>query len=107
VTVYTLGIWTVRPGSEDAFVEAWHDMARHTKADFPAASAVLLRDRERPNLFISHGPWQSTEEVAAWRGSAAFRDGVARIRETLDGFEPHTMDPVLVIDADRTTDVSG
>jgi hypothetical protein len=33
----------------------------------------------------------------AWRASAAFRDGVAKIREYLDGFEPHTVDPVVTI----------
>jgi hypothetical protein len=38
-------------------------------------------------------PWDSPEQAQAWRTSAAFRDGVAKIREFLDGFESHTMDP--------------
>jgi heme-degrading monooxygenase HmoA len=54
-------------------------------------------DWEKPLQFVSSGPWDSLEQAHAWRASAAFRDGVARIREYLDGFEPHTMDPVVTI----------
>jgi heme-degrading monooxygenase HmoA len=98
MAVYTLGVWTVRPGAEDEFVAAWRDMASNTVADFPSATAVLLRDRDQPNLFISHGPWQSLAEIESWRGSATFRDGVARIRASLERFEPHTMDPVVTVE---------
>ena len=97
MAVYTLGVWTVRPGAEDDFVAAWRDMAAGTVTDFPAATAMLLRDRDRPNLFISYGPWQSLAEIESWRGSAVFRDGVARMRPTLENFEPHTMDPVVTV----------
>ncbi|HLM07421.1 MAG TPA: antibiotic biosynthesis monooxygenase family protein [Blastococcus sp.] len=98
MAVYTLGIWTVRPGAEDDFVAAWREMANNTTADFPSATAMLLHDRDRPNLFISYGPWRSLAEIESWRGSAVFRDGVARIRASLESFEPHTMDPVVTID---------
>jgi heme-degrading monooxygenase HmoA len=72
-------------------------MASHTKTDSPNASAVLLRDREKPNRFVSSGPWDSVEQVQPWRACPAFREGVAMIGEFLDGFEPHTMDPVVTI----------
>ena len=107
MAVYTLGVWTVRPGAEDDFVAAWRDMAGSTAADFPSATAVLLRDRDRPNLFISYGPWQSLAEIESWRGSATFRDGVARIRTSLETFEPHTMDPVVTVESGRPPRVSG
>jgi heme-degrading monooxygenase HmoA len=97
MAVYTLGIWTVKPGHEEEFISAWREMAARTKADFPDASAVLLRDRDAPNRFVSSGPWDSLEQVEAWRASPSFRDGVAKIREFLDRFEPHTMDPVVTI----------
>jgi heme-degrading monooxygenase HmoA len=97
MAVYTLGIWTVKPGREDGFIEAWKDMASRTKADFPTASAVLLRDRDNPNQFVSSGPWDSLEQAQAWRASQAFGEGVAKIREFLDGFEPHTMDPIVTV----------
>ena len=97
MAVYTLGIWTVKPGREEEFISAWRDMASRTKTGFPNASAVLLRDRDRPNRFVSSGPWESLEQVGQWRSSTPFQQGVAQMREFLDGFEPHTMDPVVTI----------
>jgi heme-degrading monooxygenase HmoA len=96
--IYTLGIWTVRPGSEDDFVRAWEDMGRETKRLFPTAAGTLLRDHVQLNRFISFGPWESLEQVVAWRESSAFTEGLARIREVLDGFEPTTMDLVTRIE---------
>jgi heme-degrading monooxygenase HmoA len=92
VAIYTLFVWTVKPGREQAFVDAWNALGVATTADFPGASGVLLRDRDAPSTFISSGPWESFEQIEAWRGSETFRDGVSRIRELIDGFEPHTMD---------------
>ena len=92
VTLYTLGIWTAKPGSEDAFVEAWNALASETAADVPGATAMLLRDRDQPNVFISLGPWESLEQIDAWRASKVFTTNVGRIRELVDGFEAHTMD---------------
>jgi heme-degrading monooxygenase HmoA len=100
VSVFTLGIWTIKPGHEEEFIEAWRDMATQTQAEFPDAHGTLLRDREAPNRFISFGPWESLEQVEMWRASAAFRDGVARMRELLDAFEPHTMDPTVITGKD-------
>ncbi len=97
MAVYTLGIWTVKAGHEPEFVEAWRDMAQQTAAEFPAPSAMLLQDHDRSNVFISYGPWQSLEDIASWRGSAMFQQGVARMRAVLEGFEPHTMDAVVTI----------
>jgi heme-degrading monooxygenase HmoA len=97
MAVYTLGVWTAKPGREEEFIEAWRAMATATAADFPGASAMLLRDRDDPSKFISSGPWESLEQIETWRGSATFRDGVTKIREVVDGFEPHSMDPVAVV----------
>ena len=61
-----------------------------TIAEFPAAHGRLLRDVSNPSRFISFGPWESLEEVDAWRASAPFQEGVARVRTLLDAFEPGT-----------------
>ena len=88
--LYTLGIWTVKAGREAEFVAAWRAMGEATRAEFSRAHGTLLRDTDIPGRFVSFGPWESLEEVQAWRASAAFQEGVARIRELLDGFEPGT-----------------
>jgi heme-degrading monooxygenase HmoA len=98
MSVYTLGIWTVREGREQDFQAGWKELARRTREDFPQATAVLLRDREVPNRFISVGPWESLEQIGAWRASAAFTDTVGALRALLDDFSAHTMDPVVVLE---------
>jgi heme-degrading monooxygenase HmoA len=97
MTVYTLAHWRTKRGHEEQFVAAWQALADRTKALFPDASAVLLRDREDPSLFVSFGPWDSLEVVAEWRSSSAFVDSVAEMREHLDGLEPHVMDVRAVV----------
>ena len=88
--IYTLGMWTVKEGREADFVAGWQAMGEATVADFPDAHGTLLRDRDRPGRFVSFGRWESLEQVQAWRASDAFQQGVGRIRELLDGFEPGT-----------------
>jgi hypothetical protein len=51
MTVYTLGIWTVKPGREEDFVRAWQELADRTKSDFPDERATLLRDRDHLSQF--------------------------------------------------------
>ena len=97
MTVYTLGLWTVQDGRQDDFVRAWLDMGTRTRAEFPEATGTLLRDRQRPELFISFGPWESEAAVVAWRESDAFRQGIASISEVLQNFEPHTMEHIATV----------
>jgi heme-degrading monooxygenase HmoA len=95
--VWTSGIWTVSPGQEAAFVEAWGEFARWSQETFPGAHAWLLRDRDEPNVFMSIGPWSSDEDVAMWRNSLGFRERVGHIRGLVMSFEPHTLDEVFAI----------
>jgi quinol monooxygenase YgiN len=94
--VWTHGTWTVKPGHEDEFVAAWKKMVERATADpeIPLSSATLLRDRERPNVFITFGPWPDVEAVERVRASAAFREGVGGMQEILESFEPQTLDEV-------------
>src|SRR5947208_2774595 len=98
MAVYTLGIWTVKRGREEDFVRAWQDLADRTKTEFPDEVATLLRDREQPHRFISFGPWDSLEQIAQWRSSVTFKEGVGKLRELLDEFVPHEMDLVAAIE---------
>jgi quinol monooxygenase YgiN len=98
MTVYTLGLWTVKSGHEEEFIRAWTELAEQTKLDFPDEEATLLRDGDLPNLFISFGPWASIEQIDQWRGSDTFKNGVGKIRALLDNFVPHTMERVAGID---------
>jgi heme-degrading monooxygenase HmoA len=97
MSVYSLGIWLVKPGREDDFVRAWQEMARRTEEAFPGRKAVLLHDQDVHNRFISTGPWESAEQIGQWRQSPAFTEGLAAIQDLVERFEPHTLDEAVVI----------
>ena len=93
--IWTHGTWTVQPGREPEFVRAWEALGDWTVAAFPGAVGTLLRDTERPNVFISFGPWPDRDTVARWRGSDGFRTHLAAIQDTLESFDPLQLEHVV------------
>ena len=53
-TVYTLGIWMVKPGKEAAFIKAWDNFALWTSMNQQGAqNAVLVQDfRKSPKIHL-------------------------------------------------------
>lgn len=100
--IYTVGIWTVKADREQEFVAAWRAMGEATIAEFPAAHGRLLRDVANPGRFVSFGPWESLEAVDAWRASAPFQEGIVRIRELLDAFDPGTYELSAEVPASKS-----
>ena len=93
--VWTHGTWTVKPGHEEEFVAAWLALAREGSAELaPPEPPTLLRDRERPNVFLSFGPWADDAAVDRFRSSVAFQAAQQRMRDLLESFEPRTFDEV-------------
>ena len=91
--LYTSGRWTVVPGREEEFVAAWSELAEWTSAQVPGSNwARLLQHQEKRNVFLSFGPWDSAEAIAAWRESPGFQERVGRIRGMLEDFEPGVFD---------------
>ena len=76
-------------GRENEFVAAWEELADWTLREIPGARwAKLVQHQERPNVFLSFGPWESADAIDAWRASDGFRERVGRLRELLESFEP-------------------
>jgi quinol monooxygenase YgiN len=91
--LYTSGKWIVVPGREGEFVAAWRELAEWTFAEVPGSSwARLLQHQEKPNIFLSFGPWESGDAIAAWRESPGFQERVKRLRGMLEDFEPGVFD---------------
>jgi len=97
VTVYTAGIWTVKPGREDEFVALWRELADWTVGSFPVAQGTLLRSRDESSRFLSFGPWESVEQIEAWRSAPEWQELVGRMRELLESFEPGTYDVAATV----------
>ncbi len=92
--VWTHGVWTVRSGREDEFVDAWRKLRDESTGEFePAGRPVLLRDRERTNVFRSFGPWRDVETVDRFR--AAMWPRIREIeKEYLERLDVYTLDEV-------------
>jgi quinol monooxygenase YgiN len=84
----------VKPGSEDAFVQAWTDLARRAGEMFQGARPTLLRDRDRPNLFKTFGSWPDVAAAEAFRGSELIRSGLEDLQPLLESFEMMTLDEI-------------
>jgi len=90
--LWTLGIWTARPGRAEDLRAAWQGFAEWTAANVAGAGhAYLLQDAENADRFISFGPWASESAAAAWRDRPEFREFVAKIREICVEFQPQTL----------------
>jgi heme-degrading monooxygenase HmoA len=95
---YTSGLWVVKPGEEDAFVAAWREFASwgHT---WPGCGTMrLVRDTDRPNLFMSFAPWESFDAQSAWKQSPEFRERIGRVREHTEEFTPSVFGLVTTIE---------
>jgi heme-degrading monooxygenase HmoA len=84
----------VRAGSEDEFVRRWSEWVDWSHREGLEAPALLLRDLEDPQEFISFGPWANMAAVRSWRALAGYQERVARLSEVLDSFEPRTLEIV-------------
>jgi heme-degrading monooxygenase HmoA len=91
---YTHTTWRVRAGREDEFVKRWSEWVDWSRRQGLEAPALLLRDLENPQAFISFGPWANTAAVRSWRALAGYQERVARLSEVLDSFEPRTLEIV-------------
>lgn len=103
MTPFTHGVWQVKAGRGDEFIEAWTEFAEWTKTNVPGVRwAKLLRDLEDPNRFVTIGPWDSTDAIDRWRSLDGWGERITKIRELLDGFQPSTLEVVVELD-DRAT----
>jgi heme-degrading monooxygenase HmoA len=64
---YTSGEWTVRGGEEDAFVGAWREFAGWASGLPGSQTFRLVRDLDRPNVYVSFAPWVDFETQRAWK----------------------------------------
>ena len=53
---------------------------------------TLLRDRERPNVFRSFGPWPGLDTIERFRGE--IRPRITELNDVLEGLELFTLDEV-------------
>ena len=78
---YASGNWIVTPGRDSEFVQRWTEFLEWTRAcasEF--GSAVLIRDAEDRNHFISFASWESSDAMNSWRSLPDFPDKLGACR---------------------------
>jgi heme-degrading monooxygenase HmoA len=95
VTVYTIGVWSVRPGREEEFVREWDELAQWTVESGHDSHLTLVRDHDDPHRYVSLGPWPSAELAGRWQESEGFRERFARLEQLVESFEPQLLDVVM------------
>ncbi|HYY34521.1 MAG TPA: hypothetical protein VE693_13215 [Gaiellaceae bacterium] len=89
--IWTHGVWTVKPGRESDFIAAWREIVP-LGTRLGSGDPKLLRERERPNVFRSFGPWPDVEAIGRFR--AELEPHIAEMDSLLESFETFTLDEV-------------
>ncbi len=94
--IFTLGLWSVKAGNEEAFKSAWKQFAEWTSKNQPGAmDAYLLQDVEEPRRFISFGPWRDADSIKTWRQRPEFKEFFAKAKTLCDSIQPQTLKAVV------------
>jgi len=87
--------WHVKPGLEDAFVDAWAELVLSSRGAFPGRRALLLRDRENPGTFLSMGAWPDDSQIEAWREQPGMVDQFDRLLGLAERRDRRDFDQVI------------
>lgn len=94
---FTSGVWIVKTGEEENFVEAWKELVA-LGAEMPGSGTFrLLRDPERPGRFMSFAPWESFDAQEAWRQRPEFAERFGRARAHCDDVRTTTYELVAEV----------
>jgi heme-degrading monooxygenase HmoA len=95
---YTHGTWTVKPGEEDAFVQAWTEFVTWASAMPGSGTFRLVRDIDEPARYMSFAPWESPDAQQAWKELPEFRDRIGRVRAHCEDFQPAVFELVTRVE---------
>ena len=100
--IYTHALWRVKPGSEEAFIQAWSELAEaFSSLDRPPLWGTLIRSSAQPNLFYSFGPWQDEADVERMRVDPAAQGALAALVELCEEATPISFHLVRHVDVKK------
>ena len=78
---YSSGMWTIRAGEEEAFIEDWRAFAEWSSEQPGAGTLRLTRDLRNPSRFLSFAPWESSDRLRAWQSMPEFAERLEKARQ--------------------------
>ncbi len=94
---YTSGMWTVKPGEEDAFVKEWTAFVTWARTMPGSGTFRLVRDLDHPSKYMSFAPWDSFEAQRSWKELPDFPQRIGRVRSHCEDFQPFTNELVTEV----------
>lgn len=86
---FTAGEWRVKPGNEEAFIEAWGSFAAWCQENgWGPEPPYLLQSSAEPTRFLSFGAWENEEQVDTWRQLPEFQEFLGKARELCEEVVP-------------------
>jgi heme-degrading monooxygenase HmoA len=95
--VYSSGAWRAKEGEEQEFEAAWSEFARWMSTMPGAGTARLTKDLSEPGRYLSFAPWESMEQMHAWKSDPAFRENMGRVQAHVAEFTPTEMELVAEV----------
>lgn len=95
---YSVGIWTVKSGKEDAFLKTWRELVDGAmKSNKGSINFVMLHDIEQKNAYMSVGKWGEMKKFQEWRQTPEFKTIFAKLEELCDDIKIKSMVSVVNI----------
>jgi heme-degrading monooxygenase HmoA len=94
---YTSGMWLVKEGEEEAFVEAWRGFVTWASEMSGCGTFRLVRNVDQPNMYMSFAPWESAEAQNAWKSLPEFRERIMQVRTHCEDFQPSVFELVTAV----------
>jgi len=95
---YSSAVWNVKPGEEDAFVQAWTEFVKWSSTKPGSGTFRLVRDTEQPNHYLSFAPWESSDAQDAWKQQPEFVELLGRVRSHCEDFRPSLYELVAAVE---------
>jgi len=95
--VYSSGSWKVKDGEEKEFEAAWIEFARWLNTMPGAGTARLTKDLAEPGRYLSFAPWESVEQMHAWKSDPAFKENMGKVQAHIAEFTPSEMELVVMV----------
>jgi heme-degrading monooxygenase HmoA len=94
---YTSGVWIVKAGEEDAFVQERTAFVSWASEMPGSGTFRLIRDLDQARRYVSFAPWESFETQQAWKALPEFRERIGRVRAHCEDFQPSTQELVTEV----------
>ena len=97
--VWTVDVWTAKPGDEDAFASTWREFLGWTVREFDGVlgGTRIFRGTNRPDQFFSPIHWSKIEAITAWQSDPRTQPWLRRLRELAVDETLHIMETVAEI----------